>query len=77
VRRAWPSAAWVPVGRDELDPQRLWLAVLDALRQTAPGSALVRPHMRNLYAKLGAHSRVEAVESARALSLLAPSSHWR
>src|SRR5579863_3495201 len=36
-------AAWVPVGRDELDPQRLWLAVLDALRQTAPGSALVRP----------------------------------
>ena len=36
-------AAWVPVGRDEVDPQRLWLAVLDALRQTAPGSALVRP----------------------------------
>jgi LuxR family transcriptional regulator, maltose regulon positive regulatory protein len=36
-------AAWVPVGRDELDPQRLWLAVLDALRQTAPGAALVRP----------------------------------
>ena len=36
-------AAWVPVGRDELDPQRFWLAVLDALRQTAPGSALVRP----------------------------------
>ena len=22
-------AAWVPVGRDERDPQRLWLAVLD------------------------------------------------
>ena len=36
-------AAWVPVGRDERDPQRLWLAVLDALRQTAQGSALVRP----------------------------------
>jgi len=36
-------AAWVPVGRDELDPQRLWLAVLGALRQTVPGSALVRP----------------------------------
>jgi LuxR family transcriptional regulator, maltose regulon positive regulatory protein len=36
-------AAWVPVGRDERDPQRLWLAVLDALRQTAVGSALVRP----------------------------------
>jgi len=36
-------AAWVPVGRDELDPQRLWLTVLDALRQTVPGSALVGP----------------------------------
>ena len=34
--------AWVPVGRDERDPQRLWLSVLDALRQTVPGSALVR-----------------------------------
>src|SRR5580693_612461 len=48
--RSWISAAglaeyaaWVPVGRDEGDPQRLWLAMLDALRQTAPGSRLVRP----------------------------------
>jgi LuxR family transcriptional regulator, maltose regulon positive regulatory protein len=36
-------AAWVPVGRGERDPQQFWLAVLGALRQTAPGSALVRP----------------------------------
>ena len=35
-------AAWVAVERGERDPQRLWLAVLDALRQTIPGSALVR-----------------------------------
>ena len=35
-------AAWVPVGRDERDPQRFWLSVLAALRQTVPGSALVR-----------------------------------
>ena len=42
--RSWISAAglaeraaWVPVGRDERDPQRLWLAVLDALRQTPRG----------------------------------------
>jgi LuxR family maltose regulon positive regulatory protein len=35
-------AAWVPVGRDERDPQRLWLAVLGALRETVPGSQLVR-----------------------------------
>ena len=32
----------MPVERDERDPQRFWLAVLDALRQTVPGSALVR-----------------------------------
>jgi LuxR family maltose regulon positive regulatory protein len=36
------SAAWVPVGREERDPQRFWLSVLGALRQTAPGSGLVR-----------------------------------
>jgi len=36
-------AAWVPVGRGERDPQRFWLSVLAALRQTAAGSALVRP----------------------------------
>ena len=35
-------AAWVLVGRDERDPQRFWLSVLGALRQTVPGSALVR-----------------------------------
>ncbi len=34
--------AWVPVGQDERDPQRFWLSVLDALRQTSAGSALVR-----------------------------------
>ena len=36
------SVAWVPAGGDERDPQRFWLSVLDALRQTTAGSALVR-----------------------------------
>jgi LuxR family transcriptional regulator, maltose regulon positive regulatory protein len=36
-------AAWVPVGRDEGDPQRFWLSVLAALRQADPGSGLVKP----------------------------------
>ncbi len=36
-------AAWVPAGRDERDPQRFWLSVLGALRETTPGSALVQP----------------------------------
>jgi LuxR family maltose regulon positive regulatory protein len=47
--RSWVSAAglaecaaWVPVGDEERDPQRFWLSVLGALRQTAPGSGLVR-----------------------------------
>jgi LuxR family transcriptional regulator, maltose regulon positive regulatory protein len=35
-------AAWVAVDSEERDPQRFWLAVLGALRQTAPGTALVR-----------------------------------
>ncbi len=36
-------AAWVPAGRGERDPQRFWLAVLAALRQTGPGAVLVQP----------------------------------
>ena len=35
----------------------------------------VRTHLRNLYTKLGGHSRAETVERARALGLLAPSAH--
>src|SRR6266851_4386998 len=48
--RAWigesglaERTGWVSVGREQRDPQRFWLAVADALRQTATGSALVRP----------------------------------
>ncbi len=37
----------------------------------------VKTHLRNLYAKLGAHRRAEAVKSARALGLLAPPAHHR
>jgi len=44
ISRAGPAerVAWVPVGRAERDPQRFWLSVLDALRGTVPGSALVQ-----------------------------------
>ncbi len=35
--------AWVPVQGEERDPQRFWLSVLGALRDTAAGSKLVRP----------------------------------
>src|SRR5215469_16231500 len=47
--RSWISqsglperVAWVPAGRGERDPPGFWLSVLAALRQTGPGSALVR-----------------------------------
>jgi LuxR family maltose regulon positive regulatory protein len=47
--RSWISeaglegrVAWVSAQRGESDPQQFWLSVLSALRQTAPGSALVR-----------------------------------
>lgn len=36
------STAWVSVGAEERGPQRFWLSVLDAVRQTDAGSALVR-----------------------------------
>jgi LuxR family maltose regulon positive regulatory protein len=36
------NAGWVTAGRDDRDPQRFWLSVLDALRRTAAGSALVQ-----------------------------------
>ena len=35
--------AWPVVRSDERDPQQFWLAVLDAVRGTRPGSALARP----------------------------------
>jgi AAA domain len=35
-------AAWVAAGRGERDPQRFWLSVLGALRQTGPGAGQVR-----------------------------------
>jgi LuxR family transcriptional regulator, maltose regulon positive regulatory protein len=40
-------------------------------------TSTVKTHLRNLYAKLGAHSRTEAVERARALGLIAPSARQR
>jgi LuxR family maltose regulon positive regulatory protein len=50
LMRSWIAEAglarhtgWVPVDREVRDPRRFWIAVADALRGTAAGSALVRP----------------------------------
>ena len=37
------STAWVPVQGAERDPQRFWVSVVSALRETTAGSTLVRP----------------------------------
>src|SRR5690348_8813684 len=37
------SSAWVSVQREERSPQRFWVSVLSALRQTAAGSIVVGP----------------------------------
>jgi LuxR family transcriptional regulator, maltose regulon positive regulatory protein len=77
-----------PAGRPPLEPLRKSeLRVLRYLptHLTAPeiatelsvSTSTVKTHMRNIYAKLGAHSRAEAVESARALGLIAPSARPR
>jgi LuxR family transcriptional regulator, maltose regulon positive regulatory protein len=68
-----------PLSKSELRVLRYLpthLSAREIAAELSVSTSTVKTHMRNLYAKLGAHSRVEAVESARALSLLAPSSHW-
>jgi LuxR family maltose regulon positive regulatory protein len=49
------------------------LSVPEIADQTYLSVNTVKTHMRHLYGKLGAHSRGQAVERARALALLAPS----
>jgi LuxR family maltose regulon positive regulatory protein len=53
------------------------LSAPEIAAELSVSASTVKTHLRNLYSKLGAHSRAEAVESARAAGLLAPSAHRR
>jgi LuxR family transcriptional regulator, maltose regulon positive regulatory protein len=53
------------------------LSAPDIARELYLSLYTVKTHIRHIYAKLGAHARTEAVERARELGLLAPSSRPR
>jgi LuxR family transcriptional regulator, maltose regulon positive regulatory protein len=69
-----------PLSRSEIRVLRYLPTHLNApeiARELYVSPNTVKTHIRNLYAKLGTHSRAEAVERARALGLLAPSGTGR
>ena len=51
---------------------RSWLSVREIAAELYLSMNTVRTHQRHLYDKLGAHRRLEAIDRARALGLLAP-----
>jgi LuxR family maltose regulon positive regulatory protein len=76
-RPAGPRPPLEPLSKSEIRVLRYLpthLSAPEIASELYVSTSTVKTHLRNLYAKLGAHSRAEAVESARTLGLLAPSS---
>ena len=64
-----------PIGQAEARVLRLLQTSLSApeiARELYVSVNTIRTHMRHLYDKLGVHRRLEAIDRARALGLLAP-----
>jgi LuxR family transcriptional regulator, maltose regulon positive regulatory protein len=77
---AGPQPPLEPLSKSEIRVLRYLpthLTAAEIASELSVSTTTVKTHLRNLYAKLGAHRRAEAVESARALGLLAPPAHHR
>jgi LuxR family maltose regulon positive regulatory protein len=74
---AGPRPALEPLSKSEVRVLRYLpthLSAPEIAAELSVSTSTVKTHLRNMYSKLGAHSRAEAVESARAAGLLAPRS---
>jgi LuxR family transcriptional regulator, maltose regulon positive regulatory protein len=77
---AGPRPLSEPLSKSEIRVLRYLpthLSAPEIARELSVSTTTVRTHLRNLYVKLGVHRRAEAVDSARALGLLAPSARQR
>jgi len=77
---AGPRPPFEPLSKTETRVLRYLpthLSAPEIATELSVAPSTVKTHLRDLYAKLGAHRRAEAVERARALGLLAPSAHRR